>query len=193
MAELTRVGLTAQVVEVFSDQNPGTVTGQSLDPGTVVVEGTGVRINVSKGSKPVTVPNVVNLPFEQAQLELQQAGFNVSRIDVASELAAGIVTNQDPDGGSSSSKGSTITLSVSSGPTTSAVPDVTSTDVAIAQTTLEAAGFRTRVVLEDTNDPSFDGIVTSQDPVGGTQEKPNTLVTLFVGRFIGETTTTSEG
>ncbi len=193
VAELTRIGLTAQVVEVFSDQNPGTVTGQSLDPGTVVVEGTGVRINVSKGSKPVTVPNVVNLPFEQAQLELQQAGFNVSRIDVASELAAGIVTNQDPDGGSSGSKGSTITLSVSSGPTTSAVPDVTSTDVAIAQTTLEAAGFRTRVVLEDTNDPSFDGIVMSQDPVGGTQEKPNTLVTLFVGRFIGETTTTSEG
>ena len=67
---------------------------------------------------------------------------------------------------------------------TSAVPDVTTQDVAIAQTTLEAAGFRTRVVLEDTDDPSFDGIVISQDPVGGTQAKPSSLVTLFVGRFI---------
>ncbi|MGH3135218.1 MAG: Stk1 family PASTA domain-containing Ser/Thr kinase [Gaiellaceae bacterium] len=190
VAELTRVGLSAQIVEVFSGEDPGRVTGQLPLAGTVVVEGTRVRINVSKGSKPVTVPSVVNLPFDQAQLELQQAGFNVSRIDVDSELAAGIVVRQDPVGGSESSKGSTVTLSVSRGPTTSAVPDVTTQDVTIAQTTLEAAGFRTRIVLEDTDDPSFDGIVISQDPVGGTQREPNSLITLFVGRFAGDTTTT---
>ncbi len=63
VAELTRAGLDAQVVEVFSSEDPGRVTGQSPNAGTVVVEGTSVRINVSKGSKPVTVPNVVNLPF----------------------------------------------------------------------------------------------------------------------------------
>ena len=191
VAELTRSGLDAQVVEVFSNEDPGRVTGQSPNAGTVVVEGTSVRINVSKGSKPVTVPNVVNLPFDQAQLELQQAGFNVSRIDVASDLKAGIVVDQDPSGGSESSKGSTVTLSVSTGPSTSAVPDVTTQDVAIAQTTLEAAGFRTRVVLEDTDEPSFDGIVISQDPVGGAQAKPNSLITLFVGRFTAGTTTTT--
>ena len=189
VAELTRVGLTAQIVEVFSGEDPGRVTGQLPLAGTVVVEGTRVRINVSKGSKPVTVPSVVNLPFDQAQLELQQAGFNVSRIDVDSDLAPGIVVRQDPVGGSESSKGSTVTLSVSRGPTTSAVPDVTTQDVTIAQTTLEAAGFRTRVVLEDTDDPNFDGIVLSQDPVGGTQREPNSLITLFVGRFTGDSTT----
>jgi hypothetical protein len=32
--------------------------------------------------------------------------------------------------------------------------------------------------------------VISQDPVGGSQAKPDSLVTLFVGRFTGETTTT---
>ena len=190
VAELTRAGLDAQVVEVFSSEDPGRVTGQSPNAGTVVVEGTRVRINVSKGSKPVTVPNVVNLPFEQAQLELQQAGFNVSRIDVASDLKAGIVVRQDPTGGSESSKGSTVTLSVSQGPSTTAVPDVTTQDFAIAQATLEAAGFRWRVVYEDTTEPSFDGIVISQDPIGGSQAKPDSLVTLFVGRFTGETTTT---
>jgi serine/threonine-protein kinase len=189
VAELTRAGLDAQVVEVFSSEDPGRVTGQSPNAGTVVVEGTRVRINVSKGSKPVTVPNVVNLPFEQAQLELQQAGFNVSRIDVSSDLKAGIVVDQDPSGGSESSKGSTVTLSVSQGPSTTAVPDVTTTDVAIAQTTLETAGFRWRVVLEDTDEPSFDGIVISQDPVGGSQAKPNTTITLYVGRFTGGATT----
>jgi eukaryotic-like serine/threonine-protein kinase len=190
VAELTQAGVNAQVVEVNSDKDEGTVTAQYPSAGTVVVEGTQVRINVSKGKKPVTVPSVVNLPYDQAAAELRAAGFNVSRIDVDSDLAAGIVTAQDPNGGAESSKGATVALSVSRGPVTSAVPDVTTQDVAIAQTTLEAAGFRTRVVLEDTDDPSFDGIVISQDPVGGTQAKPSSLVTLFVGRFTSVTTTT---
>ncbi|MBM2822735.1 MAG: serine/threonine protein kinase with sensor(s) [Thermoleophilia bacterium] len=191
VAELTQAGLNAQVVEVNSDKDEGTVTAQSPSAGLVVVEGTQVRINVSRGPKPLSVPNVIGLPYDQAAAELQRVGFGVARVDVDSDLAAGIVTDQDPNGGSESSKGSTVTLSVSRGPVTSAVPDVTTQDVAIAQTTLEAAGFRTRVVLEDTDDPSFDGIVISQDPVGGTQAKPNSLITLFVGRFIAGTTTTT--
>jgi serine/threonine-protein kinase len=72
---------------------------------------------------------------------------------------------------------------------TSAVPDVTTQDVTVAETTLEAAGFRTTVVLEDTDDPTLDGIVLSQDPAGGSQAKPDTVVTLFVGRYTGDETT----
>ena len=191
VAELTRAGLDAQVVEINSDRDQGTVTAQSPNAGTVVVQGTRVRINVSKGPRPVSVPNVVGLPYDQAASELQRAGFGVARIDVVSDQAAGIVTDQQPSGGSEGSKGSSVTVSVSKGPSTAAVPDVTTQDVSIAQTTLDAAGFRTRVVLEDTSDPTSDGIVVSQDPVGGTQAKPNSLVTLFVGRFVATTTTTT--
>ena len=75
-------------------------------------------------------------------------------------------------------------LSVSRGPSTAAVPDVTFQDVTIARTTLESAGFRVREVLEDTTDPASDGIVVGQDPIGGAQAKPGSLVTLFVGRFV---------
>ena len=189
VAELTRAGLDAQVVEVNSDRDEGTVTAQSPNAGLVVVQGTRVRINVSKGPKPVAVPNVIGLPYDQAASELRRNGFGVSRLDVASDQASGIVTNQDPNGGSESSRGATVTLSVSKGPSTAAVPDVTTQDYAIAQTTLENAGFRTRVVFEDTDDQSLDGIVTSQDPVGATQAKPNALVTLFVGRFVEPVTT----
>ncbi|HLF00319.1 MAG TPA: Stk1 family PASTA domain-containing Ser/Thr kinase [Gaiellaceae bacterium] len=189
--ELTRAGLDAQVVEVNSDQKQGTVTGQSPAAGLVVVEGTQVRINVSRGPKPVTVPNVIGLPYEQAASELQRVGFGVARVDVDSELAKGIVVDQDPNGGSSSSKGATITLSVSKGPVTSAVPDVTAQDVGIARTTLTAAGFRPQEVLEDTDDPTLDGVVISQDPIGGTQAKPNSIVTLFVGRFVDPSTETT--
>ena len=194
VAELTQLGLDAQVAEVNSERDAGIVVAQSLAPGTVVVEGTRVRINVSKGPKPVIVPSVVNIPFDEAERQLRNAGFGVVRVDVDSTLAAGIVTDQNPSAGSESSRGSTVTLEVSRGPSTLAVPDVTTQDVSIAQTVLENAGFRTRVAFEDVDTPDLDGIVMSQDPVGGSQAKVDSLVTLFVGRFTGaqttETTTT---
>ncbi len=188
VAALTQLGLVAQVAEVNSDREEGTVVAQSLAPGTVVVEGTRIRINISKGPKPVVVPNVVNQPYEQAALELRRNGFGVTRVDVASDLTEGIVVDQDPSGDSEATKGTTVTLSVSRGPSTVAVPDVTTQDVSIAQTTLENAGFRTRVEFEDTDDPNLDGIVTSQDPVGGSRAAPDSVITLFVGRFTGEET-----
>jgi serine/threonine-protein kinase len=193
VAELTRAGLDAQVVEVNSERDEGTVTAQNPGAGTVVVEGTQVRINVSKGPKPVTVPNVVGLPYDQAASELQRAGFGVNRVDVASDQTEGVVVDQSPNGGSSSSAGATVTLSVSRGPETSAVPDVTAQDVTVAESTLAAAGFRTQIELEDTDDPTLDGIVISQDPVGGTQAEPDSVVTLFVGRFVGDTGDSDEG
>jgi beta-lactam-binding protein with PASTA domain/predicted Ser/Thr protein kinase len=188
--ELTRAGLDAHVVNVSSDKDVGVVTGQQPAPGVVVVEGTQVRINVSSGPKQVTVPSVLLLPYEQAVSELQRGGFKVSRIDVDSDQANGLVVNQDPNGGATASQGSTVTLSVSKGPVTSAIPDVTTQEYSVAQATLEGAGFRTKIVFEDTEDPSLDGIVVSQDPVGGSQDKPNTVVTLFVGRLVQPTDTT---
>ena len=186
VATLTQAGLNAQVVEIFSDREEGTVTGQAPSSGTVVVEGTQVRINVSKGARPVSVPTVVGVPYEQAAAELRRANFTPVRVDVSSDLAAGIVVSQDPDGGTESARGATVTLSVSRGPETSAVPDVTTQDVAIAQAALENAGFRWRIVYEDTDDPFSDGIVLSQDPAGGTQARPNAIVRLFVGRHTGD-------
>ena len=173
-----------------SDRDQGTVTAQSPAAGLVVVEGTQVRINVSKGPKPVNVPNVVGLPYDQAASELQRAGFNVSRIDEDSIRRRGSSPARRRAAAPRLEGVNRVGHRVE-GPSTSAVPDVTTQDVAIAQTTLEASGFRTRVSLEDTDDPSFDGIVISQDPVGGTQAKPNTLVTLFVGRYVAPTTTTT--
>jgi serine/threonine-protein kinase len=158
----------------------------------VVVAGTQVRINVSSGPKQISVPAVISLPYEQAAAELERAGFKVSKTDVESDQAKGIVTDQDPKGGTTAAQDSTVTLSVSKGPTTSSVPDVTTQEVSVAQATLEGAGFKVRKVLEDTDDPSLEGIVISQDPGPGAQAKPKSVVTLFVGRLVqsAQTTTT---
>jgi serine/threonine-protein kinase len=184
VALLSDANLNANVVEVNSAQATGTVTAQSPKAGATVVEGTSVRVNVSKGPKPISVPNVVGQQYASAESALQGLGFGVGREDVESDEPAGIVVGQSPGAGSEAAKGSTVTLQVSEGPPTSTVPDVTSQDEAAARSQLRSSGFRVRVVGEDTEDPTLDGLVTSQDPPGGTELEAGEVVTIFVGRLI---------
>jgi eukaryotic-like serine/threonine-protein kinase len=195
LQDLRALGLDVRVVEVNSEEEVGDVTGQQPAAGVSVLEGTTVRINVSKGPRPVRVPNVVGLPYPQAESELQRAGFGVTRVDVASDLPEGSVVDQDPDPDTESSRGTTVTLEVSRGPDTVAVPDVTLEDVTIARQTLEREGFTVREELEDTTDPQSEGIVLAQDPAGGSRAEPGSLVTLFVGRYVepSEPTDTTDG
>jgi beta-lactam-binding protein with PASTA domain/predicted Ser/Thr protein kinase len=184
VVELRDAGLSPNVHEVNSPEEPGTVLATAPKAGDVVVEGTRVRVNVSKGPRPIEVPSVIGQAFESAESTLLGAGFTVEREDVEDSADPGIVVGQDPEAGSEQSRGSTVTLQVSQGPSTSAIPDVTSQDVDQARQTLRDLGFRVRVQPEDTEDESLDGLVISQDPPGGTELEPNTVVTLIVGRFV---------
>jgi len=191
---LSDAHLRWNVVDVFSDREVGIVTGQDPKAGERVVEGAVVRINVSKGSKPVQVPNVVGQPYASAESTLQGVGFVVARQEVDSEAPAGDVISQSPAPGNTASKGSTVTLQVSKGPQTTALPDVTNQDVDSATAALEQLNFKVKVVREDTNDPLQDNVVISQAPPPGTEAKPGSTVTLTVGRFVeappADTTTT---
>jgi len=188
---LSNAGLDTNSVEVNSQQPSGTVTAQAPGAGTIVVSGSTVRINVSKGLKPIAVPAVVGVLYETAASQLQAAGFAVARTDVDSEQAAGLVVSQVPAGYATASKGSTVTLSVSKGPTTTPLPDVTGKTTAVARATLRTAGFKVSVAFQETDVESFDGVVISQDPPGNTQQKPDTIVTLFVGRYVAPPVTTA--
>ncbi len=195
VAALSDRKLKANPVRINSDQEPDIVTAQAFKPGETLIEGATVRINVSKGPKPVQVPNVVGLPYESAASTLQGANFAVAREEVDSDQPKGTVVDQSPNGNELTSKGSTIRLQVSKGPTTEAIPDVTSQSSDSARETLVTSGFKVKVVEQDTDDPSLDGLVISQDPPGGDQGKPGQTVTIFVGRFTGapptDTTTTT--
>ena len=125
VATLTRAGLNAKSVGVPSDKPSGTVTAQDPRAGTSLVEGASVRINYSTGPKQVAVPPVVGLDYSTALQQLQAAGFAVGRTDVESDQPAGIVVSQVPSGSSTAAKGSTVNLSVSNGPQTTPLPDVT--------------------------------------------------------------------
>ncbi len=191
VALLTEQGLKADVHRVNSDKETGIVTGQDPAGGKSVVKGTKVRINVSQGPKPIPIPPVVGVPYEQAAAQLQGAGFAVLRIDVDSNDPRGTVVQQDPGANSLASKGATVTLRVSKGPTESVVPDVSSISRTDAITTLRNSGFKVVVEVSDVQDPSLDGIVLFQTPPAQTLAKPGTTVTITVGNYVAPPTTTT--
>ena len=181
---LSQADLDADPRDVNSTEPVGTVTAQDPAPNEEVVAGTSVRVNVSKGPREVAVPSVTGLLEDTATAQLQAAGFAVARRDVESDLDQGIVVTQDPAGNTTAVRGSTVTISVSTGPLLEPVPDVTNLDLESARTTLLAEGFRVRVVRQQTDDPTLDGVVITQEPLGNEDAEPGSRVTVTVGRYV---------
>ena len=181
---LSDASLRWNVVSVFSEKDSGTVTAQAPKGGQRLVEGSVVRINVSKGSKPVQVPSVIGQPYASAESALRGIGLVVARQEVDSADPVDTVVSQSPAPGNTASKGSTVTLQVSKGPQTTALPDVTNQDADSARAALVELKFKVKIVREDTTDPLQDNVVISQTPDAGTEADPGSTVTLTVGRFV---------
>jgi len=188
VSQLTNLHLKAHAVQVNSTKPTGTVIDQTPRGGASIDQGSTVTLKVSKGPVPVAVPSVVGDSVQTASSVLQGAGFAVATQIVNSNQPKDTVVDQNPKAGTSQPPGTTITLSVSKGPKTSTVPDVTSQDQASAQNVLQASGFKVRVQTQPTSDSSKDGIVLTQNPMGGTQAPPGSTVTIVVGKFSGTTT-----
>jgi serine/threonine-protein kinase len=185
VAMLAGAGLKANPVGVYSSKPADQITGQSLPPGVLVVKGTTIRINYSRGLAPITVPNVTNENVDVASGQLQGAGFVVATKYVDNAAPKDQVISQDPQGGSSAPRGSTVHLTVSKGPKTVTVPDTTGYSQADAISALKSAGLTVSVTKQNVTDPSQDGLVIDQTPAGGTQEPKGTTVTITVGKYTG--------
>jgi eukaryotic-like serine/threonine-protein kinase len=184
---LTQLGLEPQRVEVFSQRPVGQVTGQDPEPGQIVDEGSQVEVRVSKGVRQIAVPDVLGQSESSATAELQGAGFEVSVTQASSDtVSEGLVSAQSPGAGTETAKGSTVTITISTGPELTTTPDVIGEEVSTARAMIRDAGLRPSTVFEDVTDPSEDGIVLDQDPSGGTEVEPGSTVTILVGRFVSE-------
>ena len=117
-AELNGAGLVVGNVssEPNEDFAEGTVIRQSPGPGARVPEGSGVNLVLAAAPEQVTVPTIVGNTATDAQTKLQNAGFDVNTVEVDSDEPAGTVVSSDPAEGTQVEPGSTITISVSLGP-----------------------------------------------------------------------------
>ena len=183
VSTLADAALKANPVSIYSTAPANSVTAQDPRAGKSVVTGTTVRINISKGLKPIPLTNLVGQTFATASSQLQKAGFIVSRSDIDSQKPTGQVVAQDPVSGTQVPAGTKITLSVSRGQAQTQIPDVTGQNDIDAETLLSGAGFSSEVQTQPVTDPSQDGVVLSQNPVGGTQAAKGTVIILTVGSY----------
>jgi serine/threonine-protein kinase len=190
VSRLASANLQANVHEVPSSEQPDVVLAQDPKAGERVDQNTKVRINVSTGPRPVSVPNVVGQAYDSAASLLQGQGFAIAKKLVDSNQPAGVVVDSSPKPGSSVAPGSSITLLVSKGPKEQQVPSVENLDVDTAKGILQDSGFKSKIVYQDTTDGSLDGVVITQSPGAETKAPPGTVITLTVGRLIQETATT---
>ncbi|MGH4025554.1 MAG: Stk1 family PASTA domain-containing Ser/Thr kinase [Pseudonocardiaceae bacterium] len=124
----------------FHDTVPqGSVIGLRPAPGTVLTVGAPVSMVLSKGPAPTIVPEVRNLPEAEAVAVLGQAGLTaVVRREFDAEVPGGRAIGTDPEAGDEASRGTDITVRVS---TALVVPEVVGQPREQALAALTSAGF----------------------------------------------------
>ncbi len=132
----------------------------------------------ASSSTQISVPAVVGQQLGSAEQRLSGLGLNINTTYSQSTKAAGIITSQNPSGGASVQKGSTVNLVVSTGQAMISVPTVTKVNVSTAETTLLNAGFNVSTSYVADKLPL--GSVVSQSPIGGSSAAKGSTVNLVV-------------
>jgi serine/threonine-protein kinase len=179
---LERRGLEVAFIARESEDVPrDEVISQDPEAGEEVREGTTVSVVISSGRGQVPVPAVEGESREDAQQALEEAGFKVAVEEANSDdVPAGNVISSSPRGGTSATKGRTVTITVSTGPAGVAVPKLVGLQRDEAEAQLEAAGLRAEVTEQETTQPA--GTVMQQDPSSGTRVDRGATVRLTVAK-----------
>ena len=184
-------------LQVREDQRPsssvraGLVIGTEPPAGTEVERGSRVTLLISSGPRLVEVPSVIGLQQDLAESTLRGEGLIPDIEQRDSDAPEGEVIAQDPAGGSTVKRHTTVTVVVSTGAGSAIVPNVVGQSDDEARTALKDAGLSVRVVKRTTSDQNEDGQVLEQSPTAGTRLRRGEFVTVFVGKFSEPPATTT--
>jgi beta-lactam-binding protein with PASTA domain len=170
-----------------SKRPPDVVFAQAPGAGTQLDNGQTVTIHISSGHLPV--PSVTDVPVEQAQTQLTNAGFESSVTRVASSRPKDIVISQSPSAGVTAVSGTIVKLTVSNGTKPVVVPQVVGQTQGSAVNALTAVGLKP--VLHNVGSAKPAGIVVAQNPPAGKEVDKASTVTLNVSTGTPSTTTVS--
>ncbi|KJE25120.1 serine/threonine protein kinase [Frankia torreyi] len=137
--------------------------------------------DASPGTDGVTIPDVVGQDAAAAETALRAAGFDtVERAYRAGSGARGTVVATDPSAGTTPTRDATVTLTVSTGPSTVTVPEVVGQDAADARAALRAAGLTVVQRLNSGPSTADAGQVDAVTPSAGTRVAARSTVTITV-------------
>lgn len=182
---LLNLGLTPEIeYKESTEYEQDIVMEASVNPGTMVDEGTNIILTVSAGSEGVEVPDVVGLTEAEAVSSLEQKGFVVNKTDGYDQyIKEGSIVSQSPDAGTKAPAGTAVTIRVSKGVenTKVRVPDVIGKDEMEAMSILVEAGLQMGVVSEVNNEnAALSGLVCYQSYSVGSYVEPGTSVDISI-------------
>ncbi|WP_432577634.1 Stk1 family PASTA domain-containing Ser/Thr kinase [Kineococcus arenarius] len=152
--------------------------------GYALLDRSGGGADPSATSSPtaVAVPQVVGVSLDEAEDLLEQAQLESAVVEEANDaVAAGDVVSSDPEPGQPAAIGSTVTLTVSTGPAAVTVPDVRGSSQNDARAELRSAGLDPGDAEPTDEDPSAEpGTVVRTDPAANASVARGTAVTLYV-------------
>jgi eukaryotic-like serine/threonine-protein kinase len=145
-----------------------------------------VALTVSAGPGTAQVPGTAGLPQAEAVKELEDSGFKAQVTRASSDsVDAGAVIHSDPSGGSTATRGSTVLLTVSSGPKLAKVPVLVGTQRAVAVQQIRGRGFTPSVEEEESSAPA--GEVVRQSPSAGSELPSGSTVSIVVSKGVKKT------
>jgi eukaryotic-like serine/threonine-protein kinase len=182
--QLNKAGFQVDINPKASDTvKKGLVISTTPAGGTLLEQGSRVRVNVSSGVEKFGVPNVLGLDHAAAERSLEGKDLVPVVQEQESDQPEGKVFQQNPVAGTQVSKGDRVTITVSKGPAAVSVPDVVGLPRGDARGELDAAGFAVEVRTRASDDPADDDIVLDQRPTHGRKLDKGKTVVIYVGQF----------
>lgn len=179
-AEIVGAGLTVGASKQSFDDTIAAGKVIETDPGigAKVKRDTSVDIVVSKGAKPVPLPDVVGRKAAAAKRILSGLGLDVSADSKFSEdVAKGEVISMSPKAGTVVNSGSQVSIITSKGPPPVTVPNLIDSPKNKAISDLRRLGLKARVLEAEATPLDR---VYSQDPPAGTQIPKGSAVTIRI-------------
>ncbi len=191
---LKTIGLLGEIENVFDEQvEQGIIVGSLPAGGTRAAPGSTVKLRVSQGPEPRTVPEIVGRPLGEAIVELARAEFTLGEISqkFSADQPPDTVLASDPAPATKAPRGQPINLVVTSAEQQTLVPDLVGLRSSSATKVAKAAGLTTAVTNTAlvSGDPRI-GLVISQTPVALSPAADVASIQITVGFLLPPTTTT---
>jgi serine/threonine-protein kinase len=158
--------------------------------GEEVERGERVQLFVSSGPEQVEVPDVTGLSRDSAEDLLVKAGLEVAVEEQESEEPEDDVISQNPAAGTEVDRGTTVTITVSTGIETVSVPNVVGLNRRDAIDQLRSVGLTATPREVDVTDAAQDGQTIDQRPAAGIEIEKGKSVVIMVGVLIEDDTVT---
>ena len=168
VADLAKLGLRGRLADTVADPltPAGTIAWQSPVAETMLPQGAVVRLGVSAGTPLVSMPDVADLDVGLARQVIEAAGLHLTRTDtVHQDPPLGTVVGTTPAAGTMVRAGDSVSVTISSGPSSVAVPDLVGLTVGAARERLAAAGLRVGALTQQF--AGIAGTVLAQRPASG--------------------------